>query len=159
MFLYFFSASGRIKIGVSHNVERRLTEIGLHLDERPKLLRAVRGTEKLEKRVHAMLAAHRISGEWFVDNSSVREVMELVLNMRSAFADTEIEQVPEVPGRERDPIFGKICKVIWPTKTAAQLASRVGCSERTSAYELSGEREPSARSILVIMEVISPKRK
>lgn len=49
------------------------------------------------------------------------------------------------------PIFGKVCKAIWPFKTAEQLASRVGCAVRTAAYEISGEREPSARSIAVIV--------
>lgn len=57
------------------------------------------------------------------------------------------------------PIFGKVCKAIWPVKTAEELASRVSCSVRAAAYELSGEREPSALSILAVMDAITPKRR
>lgn len=49
------------------------------------------------------------------------------------------------------PIFGRVCKAIWPFKTAEELASRVGCAVRTAAYEISGEREPSARSLTVVI--------
>lgn len=50
------------------------------------------------------------------------------------------------------PIFGRVCKAIWPHKTAEELAAKVGCAVRTAAYEISGEREPSARSLLVVMQ-------
>lgn len=50
--------------------------------------------------------------------------------------------------------FGKHCKVIWPTKTAEQLALAVGCSVRAAAYELSGERAPSDKSMLVVINAI-----
>lgn len=47
--------------------------------------------------------------------------------------------------------FGKCCKTLWPFKTAEQLAALVGCSVRAAAYEISGEREPSRKSIMVFM--------
>ena len=50
--------------------------------------------------------------------------------------------------------FGKHCKVIWPTKTAEHLALAVGCSVRAAAYELSGERPPSDKSMLVVINKI-----
>lgn len=53
------------------------------------------------------------------------------------------------------PIFGRVCRAIWPTKTAEELAARVGCAVRTASYEISGEREPSARSIAVIVSEIA----
>lgn len=43
--------------------------------------------------------------------------------------------------------FGAACKGIWPVKTAENLASVIGCSVRTAAYQLSGEHEPSAQAI------------
>lgn len=52
-------------------------------------------------------------------------------------------------------IFGRICKAIWPSKAAEQLAAAVGCAVRTAAYEISGEREPSARSIFVIVDLMT----
>ena len=50
--------------------------------------------------------------------------------------------------------FGKHCKVEWPTKTAEQLALAVGCSVRAAAYEISGERPPSDKSMLVLINKI-----
>lgn len=54
--------------------------------------------------------------------------------------------------------FGKVCKALWPLKTAEHLASIIGCSIRAAAYEISGEREPSALSILAVMDAITPRR-
>lgn len=54
------------------------------------------------------------------------------------------------------PIFGDVCKAIWPGKTAEKLAAIVGCSVRTIGYELSGERDPSAQSIQAVINAIVP---
>lgn len=54
--------------------------------------------------------------------------------------------------------FGVACKALWPFKTAENLAALVGCSVRAAAYEISGEREPSARSILAVVNEITPRR-
>jgi hypothetical protein len=54
------------------------------------------------------------------------------------------------------PNFGKVCKAIWPFKTCEELAARVGCSVRAAAYEISGERHPSAQSILAVIDAIVP---
>jgi hypothetical protein len=56
-------------------------------------------------------------------------------------------------------VFGKACRAIWPVKTAEHLAALVGCSVRTAAYQLSGEHDPSAESVLIVMNAIVPKRK
>ena len=52
-------------------------------------------------------------------------------------------------------IFGKVCKAIQPYKTAEWLAAELGCSVRAAAYEISGEREPSARAIAVIVDLMT----
>ena len=54
------------------------------------------------------------------------------------------------------PNFGKVCKALWPVKTAECLAAEVGCSVRTIAFELSGERPPSAQSLMVVMNMLVP---
>lgn len=54
--------------------------------------------------------------------------------------------------------FGKVCKALWPLKTAEHLAAQIGCSVRAAAYEISGEREPSAQSILAIVVAITPRK-
>jgi hypothetical protein len=53
--------------------------------------------------------------------------------------------------------FGKCCKALWPHKTAEQLAAVVGCSVRAAAYEISGEREPSALSVAAIVVAITKR--
>lgn len=55
--------------------------------------------------------------------------------------------------------FGTACKALWPFKTAEELAARVGCAVRTAAYEISGERDPSPQSILVVLTEITPPRR
>lgn len=57
------------------------------------------------------------------------------------------------------PVFGEVCKVIWPGKTAEKLAAIVGCGVRTIDYELSGQRHPSAQSIQAVINAITPKYK
>lgn len=52
------------------------------------------------------------------------------------------------------PIFGRVCKVIWPTKTAEGLAAEVGCSVRAAAYQISGEHPPSDRTMLVVINKV-----
>lgn len=56
------------------------------------------------------------------------------------------------------PAFGRACKGLWPVKTAEELAARVGCSVRAAAYQISGEHDPSARSIQALVNEMLPKR-
>jgi hypothetical protein len=74
---------------------------------------------------------------------------------RQSVAQTEIQRtLVQGDARLCSTNFGKHCKVIWPTKTAEQLALAVGCSVRAAAYELSGERPPSDKSMLVVINAI-----
>jgi hypothetical protein len=50
--------------------------------------------------------------------------------------------------------FGAVAKVLWPFKTAAQLAAIAGTNERTAARWLSGEFEPPVVVILAVMHEI-----
>ena len=85
--------------------------------------------------------------------------------MRSVYEEnvgqaTEIERTLVQGGaRLCSPIFGRVCKAIWPIKTAENLAARIGCSVRAAAYEISGEREPSAMSVLIVIQEMVPRRK
>jgi hypothetical protein len=51
--------------------------------------------------------------------------------------------------------FGKVAKVLWPLKTAAQLASIAGKDERTAARWLSGEFEPPGVIIAAVVVEIT----
>ncbi len=55
------------------------------------------------------------------------------------------------------PNFGKAWKALYPHKPAEQLAAKVGCKVRTAAYEISGERHPSAQSIKALIDAVVPE--
>jgi hypothetical protein len=55
------------------------------------------------------------------------------------------------------PYFGRAWKGMFPQKAAEELAARVGCTVRTAAYEISGERHPSAQSIKALVDLVVPK--
>ena len=48
--------------------------------------------------------------------------------------------------------FGPVCKLLWPFKTAAELAAIAGRDERTAKRWLSGEFEPP---VIVVTAVIN----
>jgi hypothetical protein len=80
--------------------------------------------------------------------------MRSVYEVRSAEA-TEINRtLVQGTARTCSPLFGRVCKLIWPIKTAEGLADEVGCSVRAAAYELSGERPPSDRTMLLVINKI-----
>lgn len=85
--------------------------------------------------------------------------MRSVYETRTAEA-SEVQRAI-VQGRARlcSSDFGKVCKALWPLKTAEHLAAIVGCSIRAAAYEISGERDPTAQSLLAVMNRITPKYK
>ena len=80
--------------------------------------------------------------------------------MRSPFGNRDAV-AREIQGQFRQgtdkivsPLFGRVCKVIWPVKTAAQIAAIAGKDERTAARWLSGEFEPPAILIgAIILEI------
>ena len=48
-------------------------------------------------------------------------------------------------------IFADIARMLWPTKTAANVAAAVGCSERAAEFYLAGGREWSGDAIAVLV--------
>lgn len=64
-FVYFIYGAGRIKIGYSSDVERRLSEIATSNAFRPVLLLTFEGSIEAEREVHAKFAEDRVHLEWF----------------------------------------------------------------------------------------------
>jgi hypothetical protein len=76
-FVYFAEAKdGRIKIGTSGNVERRIANLNGMVPGGCRLLCAIPGDAALEAHLHAVLAKHRVSGEWFEPALAVLEIVE-----------------------------------------------------------------------------------
>lgn len=47
--------------------------------------------------------------------------------------------------------FARVAKLLWPRKTAAELAFRAGVSERAAKYWLSGKYKPTPRALMAVM--------
>ena len=84
--------------------------------------------------------------------------MHGVLQRRVADARKIERNVLQGAARICSPSFGKVCKALWPHKTAEELASRTGASVRTAAYEISGEHFPSCHSLKAVFDEIVPPR-
>lgn len=67
----------------------------------------------------------------------------------------EIErQIRQGSDKIVSPNFGRVAKLLWPVKTAAQLATISKRDERTAARWLSGEFEPPYCVIEAVMHAI-----
>lgn len=58
---------------------------------------------------------------------------------------------PTVPAKK----FASVAKLLWPRKTAAELAFRAGVGERAAKHWLSGAREPSHAAYMAVLKEIS----
>jgi len=157
-YLYFFSVPGRIKIGITKNIQQRLADVGAHLEFEPSVLGFIRADLKFERHVHEILSKHRIRNEWFSDCAEVREAMNKVL-AGDLLGFQRAAKKPDTnfsPSELADNLFGRVCKTIWPFKTAEHLAAATGRAVRTAAYEVSGEREPSAQALVAVMNAMTP---
>lgn len=51
-------------------------------------------------------------------------------------------------------ILGDVARLLWPAKTAANVAALVGCSERAAEMYLAGDRDWSADAMAIIVAEI-----
>lgn len=77
--------------------------------------------------------------------------MRAVYEERIAEATETQRKIVQGAARLCSSNFGTVCKALWPYKTAENLAAAASCAVRTAAYEISGEREPSIRSFLAVV--------
>ena len=78
--------------------------------------------------------------------------------MRSMYGNRDAVE-SEIQGRYvqgRDtlvppPKFGAVCKLLWPDKTAAHIATIGGYDERTAKRWLSGEYDPPATVLVAVI--------
>lgn len=77
--------------------------------------------------------------------------MRSVFEQRVAEASKIERMLVQGDARLCNSTFGRVCKAVWPIKTAEHLALAVGCAVRTAAYEISGEHEPPAYVLAIVM--------
>lgn len=75
--IYFIqAASGPFKVGYSHNgPAQRLGSLQTQTHEVLTLIGVIEGDQQDERRVHKMLAPHRIRGEWFRSCYEINQLM------------------------------------------------------------------------------------
>jgi hypothetical protein len=67
-------------IGVAKDPKARLKELQVGCPDELRLLGVVEGEEDTEESIHALLAEHRIRGEWFRPATDVFEIIDMMTN-------------------------------------------------------------------------------
>jgi hypothetical protein len=129
-YLYFFEASGRIKIGISQNVKRRKGDITRTAGFPVSEIGFIPGSFALERHVHAMLESERLEGEWFKDCDTVRSVIAVLLEKGAdgvGFVEQEkpTKFVPKKVWTREEHIEKdhKLLELIWPGEGYQQFAA------------------------------------
>jgi hypothetical protein len=78
--VYFIKAGDSIKIGVSVDIPRRMSELRVGCAHKLELIATIDGSYAEESRLHAALDQHRLRGEWFSDCEEVRDVISHALS-------------------------------------------------------------------------------
>lgn len=78
--VYFVSAGGMIKIGVSGNPDRRISELGRSSPLPLTTLAIITGGRNKEKALHKRFAKYRKHGEWFIE---CQEILDYVQEVHS----------------------------------------------------------------------------
>jgi len=50
--------------------------------------------------------------------------------------------------------FGTIVRALWPDKPALNLSQRIGCTERAAQFYIDGDRKPSGRAVIAIVNLL-----
>ena len=123
--VYFiaFPGIGRIKIGISNEVERRIAAIEATIGEKADVLAVIPGNRQAEIKAHQHHAAWNVSGEWF------RYCDELV----SSIADYARTHTHENSySSEKATVMDRATESSFETGSAAAETPRVGVSFKTS---------------------------
>ena len=84
--------------------------------------------------------------------------MRSVFEQRIAEASEIERKLLQGTAKYCSPIFGRVCKAIWPHKTAEHLAAAAHCAVRTADYQISGENPPSMRCLVAVINAMVPER-
>lgn len=89
--VYFVYCAGRIKIGYTANVKRRMIHLATHSPAPAVLLLTIRGSKLDEAGYHEMFAADRVHMEWFRLSYDLREFLSSQFDFRTPLLLFEAE--------------------------------------------------------------------
>jgi hypothetical protein len=98
--VYFIECAGRIKVGYSTNVGRRVRDLATAAPSAVALLGDIAGGLQAEAAIHRRLDAHRLNGEWFLDCPEVREVIADLMQHGVSAVGAGAERAPKSWGNE-----------------------------------------------------------
>lgn len=125
MTVYFIRVDKRVKIGFSHDVEKRLKGLKTACPSPPVLLGVIDGNRNTEAKIHAKLARHRATGEWFYYCDEVRFQIEALINQGALDGDDIGDDADNRPAREN---FEEI-DTLWENH---RYASKIAANEHLS---------------------------
>lgn len=144
--VYFAKCGDHIKIGVATNVRARLSSLQVGAAAPVELIAAVAGDQHLESALHKKLHPHRVAGEWFRDCDEVRTTIQNAVNNFDVGFDRK-----QIKGAS---VVGPVCKVLWPFKTAAHVATIINSTERHASRIIAGEFEaPGLLVAAIVVEI------
>jgi hypothetical protein len=148
--IYFAECCGRVKVGITINVQSRLSQLRQGAGGPVTLIASVAGDFALERALHKKLKAHRQDREWYRDCPEVRATIQNCLNN---FPPPTQKEARARTAKK----FKAICKILWPDSTAEALADIGGTDVRTGARWLAGISEPPAIIIAAIIVEITKR--
>lgn len=91
--IYFalFPVLGRLKIGISNDVDRRLEEISANVGETGKLLLTLPGTRQEEMRAHEAFNKFKLANEWFKFTPECADLLTSYVSTRAGARSGKIE--------------------------------------------------------------------
>lgn len=146
MFIYFAETADRIKIGIAQDVNARLRALQAGAAQPLNLIGSIKGNLRREQEIHNAIKQYRIKGEWYRDCPEVRATIQ------NCFNNFDLAEGI----KPKNTNFGAAWKAIFPNKSAEHLAALVGCSVRAAAYQISGEKDPSAQAIAALILQVTP---
>lgn len=145
--IYFAACNGRIKVGIAQDVIARVRQIGEHLSDPIEIIGVIPGDHKQEKAIHAALRDHRLKGEWFRDCENVRRLLRDFMLGAPTPPTLAIPKVAKV----KPLAFRGLVRLAFPVKPVACLQHLTGAARSTIHTWLSGEHQPPASVLAVVM--------
>lgn len=147
--IYFASSGGRIKVGTSENVPRRLAYINTHLEQPLTLIGTVSGGRVVERAILLHLQDHRLNGEWFKDCDEVRrKIRNFILADKNIGPEARAAQTPKPykpEPRTKEQycaMFARLVRLIWPNDPLRELSKFSEFPEAQCLKWLNGEEVP-----------------